>query len=415
MVVQFHDTGIAGVRISDPRVQSGPRSFEDVLAARSIQEARRHRPGYDARLVEAYRFYKGVANGTIPGWRLEEAMTVSDFPLLFGDILSRELLGNYASVPTSWPSYVRRRTLPDATRTARRLAYDGIDSHMTSVNVRPDGSSGIESNSLAETGYVVGPLAVYERQVAINWKTLLADDMGAFNDIPGRLALAARRTEDFLVAGQMCDSSGPHASFFTAGNANQLITANGSASAQPALSVQGLTDAFNVLARMTNATTGEPIVVKGTTLVIPRELEVLAQYVFNAITIEMNKNGGDLSGLSNSSGIETRIVMNNWVTNGLSIAVNPYLSTINTTNGTTAWYVVANPTANRPAFELDFLQGEEAPILLRETPNAVRVGGGNADMFGNFDTGEIRFKVMHLLDANQLDPKAAVSSEGDGS
>lgn len=410
--MQFHETGLAGVKISDP--VKGRSSFE-ALNARSMQESRAVNPKYDRALLEAYKFYNGILNGTIPSYRLEEAMTVSDFPLLFGDILSRELLGGYQAMPVSWPSYVRRKTLPDATRQARRLAYDGMDSHMTSANTAPDMTNGPEDNNLAETGYLVGPLDVYERIVSINWKTILADDLGAFRDIPGKLATAARRTEEWLVAQLLCDSAGPHASFFTTGNANTCITANGSSSAQPALSVQGLVDAMQVWHRMTNATTGEPIVAMGSTLVIPRELEVQANFVFNAVQIEMNKNGGDLTGLSNSSGIETRIIMNNWITNGLTRAVNPYLSTVNTTNGTTAWYVVANPANNRPAFEIDFLQGEEAPILLRMRPDAERVGGGAADMFGSFEGGEIRYKVMHLVATAQLDPKGAVSSEGDGS
>ena len=204
--------------------------------------------------------------------------------------------------------------------------------------------------------------------------------------------------------------------FFATGHYNQLTTANGAASAEPVLGVQGLSDALNVFARMTNATTGEPIVVQGAALVIPRELEVLANYTFNLIQVESNlaAQGGSLAGLANSSGYEQRGIFNNWVTNGLTRVVNPYLSTINTTNGKTAWYIVANPANNRPAFEMDFLQGEEAPILLREAPTAIRVGGGSADMFGSFDTGEIRFKVIHLLSGTQFDYHAAVSSEGDG-
>lgn len=412
--MDFLETGLTGVRISDPVRSSGRAPFESVMAARSVQESRRARPDYDRRLLEAYKFYRGVIGGDIPGYKLEEAMTVSDFPILFGDILSRELLGGYASMPVSWPSYVRRATLSDATRQARRLAYDGIDDHMTAANKAPDGTNGPEANAITETGYVVGPLDVYERIVSINWKTILADDLGAFRDIPGKLATAARRTEEWLVAQLLCDASGPHASFFTAGHANTLLTANGAASAQPALSVQGLVDAMNVMARMTNAVTGEPIVVNGSTLVIPRQLEVQAQFVFNAVQIEMNKNGGDLTGLANTSGIETRLLMNNWITNGLKFVVNPYLSSVNSTNGTTAWYVVANPATNRPAFELDFLQGEEAPILLRMRPDAERVGGGAADMFGSFEGGEIRFKVMHPLATAQIDYHGAISSEGDG-
>lgn len=412
--MELEATGIPGVKISQPHKVDGRSRFSEVQAARSASAQRKNRDKYNKNFLEAFTFYQDVINGRRPTWQFEEVMTTSDFPVLFGDILSRELLGNYASLPVSWPSYIRRRTLPDATRQARRLAYDGIDSHMTSANKKPDATSGREDH-LEESGYLVGPLDVYERIVSINWKTILADDLGAFRDIPGRLALAARRTEEWLAAQLLADSAGPHATFFTSGHGNTVVTGAGSASDQPALSVQGLTDAMQVWNRMTNPVTGEPIVINGATLVIPRELEVLSNFVFNAVQIEMNKNGGDLTGLSNSSGTETRIIMNNWISNGLTRAVNPYLSTVNSTNGTTAWYIVANPNTNRPAFEMDFLQGEEAPILLRQLPDSVRVGGGSADMFGSFETGEIRYKVMHLLATAQLDYHGAIASQGDGS
>lgn len=413
---QLHETGLPGVRISDPQRHSGRARFEDVLAARTVQESRRGRPDYDKRLLEAYRFYQGVIRGETPSYKFEEAMTVSDFPILFGDILQRELLGNYAGLPVSWPSYVRRRTLPDATRQARRLAYDGIDSHMTVANKAPDTTNGPEDNTLNETGYLVGPLDVYERIVSINWKTILADDLGAFRDIPGRLALAARRTEEWLVAQLLCDSSGPHGTFFTDGRGNTIVTANGAATSNPALSVPALVDARNVLSRMTNPTTGERIQVNGTTLVIPPELDVTAAAAFNATQIETNSAAlaAAITGLTNSSGVETRLIMNNWISNGLTAVVNQYLPTVNTTNGATAWYIVANPDRNRPAFEIDFLQGEEAPILLRQLPDSVRVGGGAADMFGSFEGGEIRFKVMHLAAVAHLDYHAAIASQGDG-
>lgn len=412
--MEFHETGLAGVRISDPQVRDGREAFSDVRAAR-LRETTRGNPNHKVKIKEAYDFLQDVVRGKRPTWQLEEAMTTSDFPLLFGDILQREVLGNYAAYPVSWPAYVRRRTLPDATRQARRFTYDGLDSHMDTTNVKPDGTAGKE-DAMTEGGYLVGPLKVYERIVSINWKVMLADDLGAFNDIPGRLAMAARRTEEWLVAQLLADSAGPHASFFTSGNKNQVIVANGAASANPVLSVQGLYDAMKVWNSMVNPITGEPIVVNGSVLVLPRELEIIAASIFNALTIETNAAGfgASLTGLANTSGIETSLVMNNWITNGLTRAVNPYLSTVNTTNGTTAWYIVADPNKNRPALELDFLQGEEAPILLRQRTDAERIGGGAADMFGSFETGEIRFKVMHPLSASQLDYHGAISSEGDG-
>ena len=413
--VTFHETGVTGVRISDPQRRDGRAPFE-ALSQRALQESRRQRPEYKARLKEAYDFFQGVIRGRIPTYKLEEAMTVSDFPLMFGDILQRELLGNYIGYPVSWPAYVKRGTLPDATRQVKRFTFDGLDGHMDSTNKKPDGTSPKE-DAPTEATYSVGPLDVYERVVSINWKAILADDLGAFNDIPNRLAMAARRTEEWLVANLLATSAGPDSTFFTSGNKNQVITANGAASNNPAFSVQGLYDAMKVWNAMVNPVTGEPIVINGSVLVIPRELEVLAASVFNALTVETNAAGfgAALTGLSNSSGVETRLIMNNWLTNGLTRAVNPYLSVVNSTNGTTAWYIVADPSRNRPALELFFLQGEEAPILLRQRTDAERIGGGSADMFGSFETGEIRFKVMHLLATSKADYHSVIASTGAGS
>lgn len=412
MVATFREIA-HGVKISDPETSRTP--FQEVLRARNMQRAAVRRSYSDADFLEGYRFYRGVVKGVIPSYKFEEVMTVSDFPLLFGDILSRELLGNYAAVPVSWPAYMRRGTLADATRQSRRLTYDGLDAHMDEANIKPDATAGLEQAPV-EAGYVVGPLKVYERIVSINWKMLLADDLGGFNDIPSRLALAGRRTEEWLAAKTLADSAGPHASYFTSGNGNKLVTANGALTNNPAFSLTNIIEADRVFAGFTNPATGEPIVVDKAVLVLPRQLNIAGKIAFNSIAIESNAAalGGSLTGLANSSGIENRIQMPNWITQDLKYVVNPYLSVINTTNGDTAWYVVSDPNQGRPGFELNFLRGEEAPILLRQTSDAERVGGGNADMFGSFETGEIRFKVMHLLSADQLDPFAAVASEGDG-
>lgn len=413
--MEFHETGLTGVTISDP-VKASERSAFESISQKAIQESRRKRPDYKARFKEAYDFYQGVVRGRIPGYKLEEAMTVSDFPLLFGDIFSRELLGNYAGIQPSWPAYVRRGTLPDATRQAIRFTMDGIDSHMDATNKRPDATSPKE-DSITEGRYVVGPLDVYERVVSINWKVILADDLGAFNDIPSRLAQAARRTEEWLVANMLATSAGPDSTFFSVAHKNTVVVATGAASANPVLGIQGLYDTMKVWNSMVNPVTGEPIVINGAVLVIPRELEIISGSLFNALQIETNAAGfgAALTGLANSSGVETRMIMNNWITNGLKVAVNPYLSTVNTTNGTTAYYVVADPSKNRGALELDFLRGEEAPILLRQRADAERIGGGSADMFGSFETGEIRFKVIHLLASAQLDYHGAIVSNGTAS
>jgi hypothetical protein len=40
--------------------------------------------------------------------RLQEAMSTSDFPLLFGDIIDRSMLGRYREWPTVWAQLARR-------------------------------------------------------------------------------------------------------------------------------------------------------------------------------------------------------------------------------------------------------------------------------------------------------------------
>ena len=57
-------------------------------------------PQYTKALVEAAKFVADIADGRRPFHHLREAMTTSDFPLLFADILDRQLLANYqATVP----------------------------------------------------------------------------------------------------------------------------------------------------------------------------------------------------------------------------------------------------------------------------------------------------------------------------
>src|SRR5690554_1407633 len=44
---------------------------------------------------------------------IEEAMGTSDFPLLFGDILDRQMLANYREWPRVYNAFMRVATVPD--------------------------------------------------------------------------------------------------------------------------------------------------------------------------------------------------------------------------------------------------------------------------------------------------------------
>src|SRR5471030_2828882 len=67
---------------------------------------------------------KGVKEGTVPEWHLREAMGIADFPGLFGDLLYRQLLGNYMPYPVTYPNWCRVVEVKDF-RTLHLYAIDG--------------------------------------------------------------------------------------------------------------------------------------------------------------------------------------------------------------------------------------------------------------------------------------------------
>src|SRR5689334_11710881 len=74
---------------------------------------RRRSPEYRAQLAEAARLVADVVSGRKRVHYLQEAMTTSDFPLLFGDILDRQLLANYEETPQTFRDYVKITTVRD--------------------------------------------------------------------------------------------------------------------------------------------------------------------------------------------------------------------------------------------------------------------------------------------------------------
>ncbi len=64
-------------------------------------------------LAEAAKLVADVYAGKKRMHYLEEAMTTSDFPYLFGDILDRQILSAYREWPTTWQRYARRGRVRD--------------------------------------------------------------------------------------------------------------------------------------------------------------------------------------------------------------------------------------------------------------------------------------------------------------
>lgn len=355
--------------------------------------SRRNNPQYMARLVECATFIADVMKGKRPLYHLQEAMTTSDFPQLFGDVIDRQVLANYRETAVSWPAYIKRGTVRDF-RTVKRFRIDGGTAVLTEVAERAP----YPEAALTDDQYTYA-VKKYGRRMGFSWESMVNDDLDALKDIPQRFGRAARRSEERFAADLLFGSTGPDTTHFASGNAN-IVTSN------PVLSIAAMQTAFTVLAAQTDSE-GEPILIDGYVLVIPPALEVVANNILNATDLWVTGAGG-------VSGQELHVV--NWMRNKVKLAVNPYIPLIATTNGNTSWLVVADPNNGRPTAEMGFLIGHEEPEVFMKSPNAQRVGGGGSDpMNGDFDTDAIDYKVRHVLGGALMDPKMAVGSNGSGS
>lgn len=362
-------------------------------------------PKYMELLVEAAELYAAVVNGKKPGHYLTEAMTTSDFPVLFGDILDRQILANYQNVPSNWQQWIKRRTARDFRLLEYRFRPEGevAESRLERVHEQeeyPETNIG----DLSKIQYRIGK---FGRRLPISWESLINDDIDYFADIPRKFGVAAARTEAREAIGLFLNAAGPISPFFSVGNDN-VISGAGSA-----LSIASLQTALTKFANLKDDA-GEPIYVEAAILVVPPALEIVAQNILNATQIEMvgaSVGMGDL-GTPGAS----RVQVANWLRNRVKVVVEPYLPIINeSADADTTWFLFASPNSGRPAGEMAFLRGHESPEVFIKSPNAMRVGGGQVNpLDGDFDTDSIEYKVRHVLGGTRIEPRAAVVSLGDG-
>lgn len=362
------------------------------------RSVRRSGPRWDAMVAECAELLRDVYTGRRPTWHLQEALTTSDFPLMFGDLLYRQMLGNYMPFPVSYPNWVRIVEVNDF----RKMNLYTIDGGTAALTAQIKEQGPYPEVTFVEGRYQL-QVAKYGRRYGISWEMVVNDDMNAFTQRPLLMAQGARRGEEYLATGLAFDVNGPHASFFTAGNKN-IVTAN------PVLSIAGLQTAFAILAAQVDVE-GSPIVVNAVTLVVPPALMITAENILNAIQIRLAESGGTSNQL---------MYVNNWMKAKVTLAVDPYIPTVVTTGsrGSTSWMLVADPTdmTSRPAFVFGFLRGYRSPQLFVKDPDSRMLGGGPIDALeGDFDNDSISYKLRHVFGGVQADPKMAVASNGTGS
>ena len=417
---------------SGPTLSGKPVTFAQ-LAERGYYnvDAIQRSADFERTLNEARRLTDRAMTGD--RWaalRFQEAMSMSDFPTYFNIILDRSILANYAETPYTWSSYCKRATIRDF-RQSRIYRFDRGASVLdgpilpNAYGASGSGPTGLEQlteypqRKRVESNYS-DQLYKFGARMDYAWEVMINDDLDALKDTPALFGRAARRTEEKRATELFVSSTGPNSTFFSIANNNVLQAAVNAVVTTPnaPLSITSLAWAMIIMSSQRDLD-GEPISIESAVLVVPPSLDITARNILNALNIWMNDQGGTVD--ANGESLQ-RLFTRNWAAGRVQPVVNYYLPIVNTTSGTTAWYLFANPASGRPALQQSFLAGHETPEMFMKSPNAIPVGqttnipgmGQSNPMDGDFDTDSIMYKIRHVLGGTLLDPIMAVASDGTG-
>lgn len=321
---------------------------------------------------------------------LQESMTVSDFPLLMGDVLDRMMLARFAEVPQVWRQYIGVGQPLRDFRTTRLLQTDGGNGLWNEIT----DSEGLQYTNLTESGHTIAA-ALYGKAVRLSWRMLVNDDLDAFAEVPAILGQGGRNTVSHYATSLLFDANGPDATFISAGNGN-LLTGN------PDLAIDSLATAIATLHGFQDSS-GMPILVQGVRLVHGPGLTVVVNNLMNQLSVDM----------TNAPGVSGSVVtVNNWLVRGLTAVEDPFIKVVCTSNAATSWLLTADPNAGRPAARIRFLQGFEQPNLYQKAGNTARVSGGIDDALGDFQSMANEYKGLVAFGGATIEPKSVVGSNG---
>src|SRR5687768_17043254 len=244
-------------------------------------------PQYLSRLSEAAQFVGKFMKGQVSGHLFQEAMTTSDFPILFGDIIDRTLLAEYREWPSTWQSIAQRKVVQDFRPVELDPPMLGGETRLERVKELAE----YPEAALSEQARLTLSVKKYGRRMEFSWETTINDDRDRLRDIPMRFGRAARRSEEFFAAELYVGASGPNTNLYSNGNGNIVNIANGASVNNPALSIAGLQDALLVLSKMVDED-GNPIFVEMVELVVPPALEIPARNILNATELEITAASG---------------------------------------------------------------------------------------------------------------------------
>ena len=315
---------------------------------------------------------------------LREALTTSDFPLMFGDVLDRQVLASYKATDPVWKKFTKLSTVPDF-RTARRFAISGGDQVLAIVAEKGE----YLASDRAEDQYTFN-ISKYGRQFDISWEAIINDDLDALKDTPERFAKAALRTEHRVATGLYVHN----VVLATAGRGNLSINP---------LTVRNLETGLEWFAAQTDVG-GEAIYNRAKYLVVPPALELTARQILTSANKMWLAGATTIAAAPDVAYPMTNVVANY----GLELVIDPYLTILDVAAGQPltavgGWYLFSDPK-DLAVLECAHLRGHERPEICMKASDKVTVGGGAiGPMSGDFATDNIFYRVRLCFGGLTLD------------
>ena len=344
-----------------------------------------------------------------------EALTTSDYPEVFTNIVSAVAEGEFAEQPLLWTTvagveYVdgfgKERTLDLRVMSDTSNLPKEVGGRKTALNSLP---AVPELAPYPEIGYQESDLEMYTRKsgakFALSWELFKTDRWSRIAKIPGDFARLAANTTEMNIWQLFFGGQGFNLDTFTAGTR---------LSGNPALSIDSLQDAVAEAKKMPTIVDGQPMrinTVNKFALITSPNLTLTARNILATTEVQVT-DGDNIFKRSVDFGAAIEHVEVPFVLNLANTATGNYASTM--------WALVPYGGQGSEVTSVASinLRGHESPDLRVKNDAGNAIGGcqlGYGD--GSFDNDDIQFRVRHINNGMVLDPERMgfVASKGNNS
>lgn len=291
---------------------------------------------------------------------------------ILSNLAEKTLLSSYMHAPAPWRSFAATRVANNfKTHTALRPSFDVVPAKLALAGEVTHGTAAEESYEYS--------VDTYARQLTIDRREVVNDDLQAFAEVLPAMGRGAARALNDLVANTILTGA---AAFWTAARANYDDGATDSV-----LSAAGLNNALQMLRNMKDAADNF-LDLSPAVLLCPSTLEQTARALLESSELLRDVSSDDQLPTGNTF-------------KGLAIlAVDPRLgdTTFNAAASTTHWWLFSSPS--NAAVIVAFLDGMQQPTL--ET----------FDYSADIDKLAMGFRVYHDFGCALADYRASIMLKG---